>query len=262
MRSLTHAWIQTPESDKALSDFKNREWNGFEQKPACLLQGCFKLSLPCSFDWFSKLNWCHIFALMWALPPTLWAVRVAGVAPETLLCESLQPCVKGKHVLHSETQGSLSCLISEMKCFPPPALTIEASALAKTNPSRVVCTCTERIVALSKRVFFFWFLWRAPLWVLLVWFADNSHVGEHVVHVCSIYPLIRLQGSALKHASQPSSSPSPALPVHQIRSPTQVLNSFHSAWPYLVRVVCKNILVPTPITPNYCLEIWETIPLL
>lgn len=30
------------------------------------------------------------------------------------------------------------------------------------------------------------FLWRAPLWVLLVWFADNSRVGEHVVHVCSI----------------------------------------------------------------------------
>lgn len=140
---------------QASSHFKNREWNGFEQKPACLLQGCFKLSLPCSFDWFSKLNWCHIFALMWALPPTLWTGRVAGVAPETLLCESLQPCVKGKHVLHSESQGSFSCLISEMKCFPPPALTIEASALAQTNPSRVVCMCTERIVALSKKAIFF-----------------------------------------------------------------------------------------------------------
>lgn len=104
---------------------------------------------------FSKLNWCHIFALMWALPPTLWAGRVAGVAPETLLCESLQPCVKGKHVLHSESQGSLSRLISEMKCFPPPALTIEASALAQTNPSRIVCTCAERHRGTQQKGLFF-----------------------------------------------------------------------------------------------------------
>lgn len=145
-------WIR-----QALSDFKNRECNGFEQRPAYLLQGCFKLSLPCSYDWFSKLNWCHIFALMWALPPTLWVGRVAGVAPETLLCESLQPCVKGKHVLHSESQGSLSRLISEMKCFPPPALTIEASALAQTNPSRVVCTWTPSWHSAKRLGFFIFF---------------------------------------------------------------------------------------------------------
>lgn len=145
------------QNQTGLIRFQKQRMEWFEQKPACLLQGCFKLSLPCSFDWFSKLNWCHIFALMWALPPTLWAGRVAGVALETLLCESLQPCMKGKHVLHSESQGSLSRLISEMKCFPPPALTIEASALAQTNPSRVVCTCAERHRGTQQKGRFFLF---------------------------------------------------------------------------------------------------------
>lgn len=135
---------------------------------------------------------------------------------------------------------------------------------------RGLCTCPNKPVKASAHVWrtppWHWakrllFLWRAPLWVLLVWFADNSHVGEHVVHVCSIYPLIRLQGSALKHASRPSSSPPPTPPVHQIRSPIQALISFHSAQPYLVRGVCKSVVAPTQITPNYCLEIWEAIPL-
>lgn len=48
--------------------------------------------------------------------------RAARVAPGTPLRESLQRCVKGKHVLHSESQGSLSVLISVMKCLPPPRL--------------------------------------------------------------------------------------------------------------------------------------------
>lgn len=181
---------------------------------------------------------------------------MAGVAPEKLLCESLQPCVKCKHVLHSELQASLSHLIFEIECFPPLALTIQASALLKTNPSIVACTCDDATLTFRKRQIF---LRQAPLWVLLVWFIDNGHVGEHVVHVCSIYPLIRLQGSALKHASQPSSSPSPTLPVHQIRSPARPLISFYSAQPYMVSGICKSVMAPTQITPNYCLEIWELI---
>lgn len=245
------------QNQTSLIRFQKREWDGFEQKPICLLFSFLICAyLPHSPVFFLKQNWCQIFALMWALPQTSWAVRVAGVAPGKLPCESLQPCVKGKHVLHSELQGSLSHLISEMKCFPPPALTIQASALPQTNPSRVACTCDDATMALRKRLFF---LRQAPLWVLLVWFADNSHVGEHVVHVCSIYPLIRLQGSALKHASQPSSSCPPTLPVHQIRSPTRALISFHSARPYLVSGICKSVMAPTQIAPNYCLEIWETI---
>lgn len=179
-----------PESDarirQALSDFKKENGMDLNKSQSVYFFFFFNFSLPCSFPcccFFLKQNWCQIFALMWALPQTSWAVRVAGVAPEKLLCESLQPCVKGKHVLHSESQGSLSHLISEMKCFPPPALTIQASALAQTNPSRVACTCDDATMALRKRLFF---LGQAPLWVLLVWFADNSHVGEHVVHVCSI----------------------------------------------------------------------------
>lgn len=144
---VTHVWIQIyqnqmQESDKPSDLFfvflKKRM--GFEQRPICSFQLFFGyLSLPCSFHRFSKLNWCQIFALMWAS----WAVRVARVVPGTLLCESPQPCVKGKHVLHSEWQGSLSRLISEMKCFPPAALTIQASALPWTNPSRVACTCGD-----------------------------------------------------------------------------------------------------------------------
>lgn len=212
--------------------------------------------IPCFFFFFLKANRFQTCILMWALPETSGTMRVAGVAPANLLCESLQPCVKGKHVLHSESRGSLSHLIFEMKCFPPAALTIQASALAQTNPSRVACTCDDATMALRKRLFF---LRQAPLWVLLVWFADNSHVGEHVVHVCSIYPLIKLQGSAVKHASQPSSLPPPTLPVHQIRSPTRALISFHSARPYLVSGICESVMAPTQITPNYCLEIWETI---
>lgn len=76
--------------------------------------------------------------------------------------------------------------------------------------------------------------------MLLVWFADNSRVEEHVVHVCSIYPLIRLQGSALKHALQP-----PLLASTHSASPSDkeailALISFHSARPYLASGLCDR----------------------
>lgn len=66
-------------------------------------------------------------------------------------------CMKGKHVLHSELQGSLSLLISVMKCFPPPALRIQASALPQTNLSRVAHTCNNTTAAgLCKGCFSFY----------------------------------------------------------------------------------------------------------
>lgn len=120
---------------------------------AYLFTSVFHLSLACSFHWFSELNWLQIFVLMRAVPQTSLAVRAARAAPETPLCESLQWCVKGKHVLHSELQGSLSRLISVMKYFPPPAFRIQASALPQTNPSRVAHTCNDTTMALSKGCF-------------------------------------------------------------------------------------------------------------
>lgn len=123
-----------------------------EQKPIYLLQ-FFHLSLACSFNRCSNLNRCQIFALMRAVSQTSLAVRAARAAPETLLCESLQWCVKDKHVVHSESQGSLSHFISVMKCFPPPALRIQACALPQTNPSRVAHMCDDTTMVLSKGCF-------------------------------------------------------------------------------------------------------------
>lgn len=216
---LTHVWIQIHSNQianakirQASSDLKNR----MDLNKRISVNFFFFLTKAylAHSPVFLKQNCCQIFVLMWALPQTSWAVRAAGVAPEKLLCESLQPCVKDKYVLHSESQGSLSHLISEMKCFPPAALTIQASAVPQTNPSRVACTCKDAIMALRERLFF---LRQAPLWVLLVCFADSSHVVEHVVHVCSIYSLITLQGSAVKCAAVLLTSTHPASPSDKER---------------------------------------------
>lgn len=77
--------------------------------------------------------------------------------------------------------------------------------------------------------------------MLLVWFADNGRVGEHVVHVCSIYPLIRLQGSALKHALWGP----PLLPRTHSAGPSDkeailALISFHYVRAYLASEVCDR----------------------
>lgn len=200
---------EPPQSDKPDSPYQiaqkqRMHWRGGERsKSISIYFSFFSLELSLLIPLiFSEPNRLQIFALMrgCAFASNFISCESgARAAPETPLCESLQRCVKGKHVLHSESQGSLSLLISVMKCFLSPALRIQASALPQTNLSRGSAHVEQHHrgrAPLSKGCFFL----RAPLWVLLVWFADNSRVGEHVVHVCSIYPLIRLQGSALKHA--------------------------------------------------------------
>lgn len=163
----------------------------------------FSLQLSSLILTIFRANWLQIFALMRAgafFSNFISCERRRRRPPETGLCESLQRCVKGKHVLHSESQGSLS----------PPYLCDEVFSSSRSQDTGL-CTSPNKPVKgsahvqqphssqtpLRKKLFFFL---QAPLWVLLVWFADKSHVGEHVVHVCSICPLIRLQGNALKHA--------------------------------------------------------------
>lgn len=134
-----------------LSDHRETENGcvGREQSKGMSIYFTFSLELSLLIPLIFRVNWLPVFALMRAAPSpqTSLAARVARAAPETPLCESLQRCVKGKHVLHSESQGSLSLLISVMKCFPPPALRIQASALPQTNLSRGAHTCNNTTVA-------------------------------------------------------------------------------------------------------------------
>lgn len=150
-------------------------------------------------------------------PQTSLAARAAArAAPETPLCESLQRCVKGKHVLHSESQGSLSLLISVMKCFPPPARRIQAPALPQTNLLRGSAHVQQhggggpRLHSEKGCFSFYEHHFECSLFGLLI----TAMLEEHVVHVCSIYPLIRLQGSALKHALRPPPTPQHSLHLH------------------------------------------------
>lgn len=64
----------------------------------------FSLELSLLIPLIFRANWLQIFALMLAAlsPQTSLVVRAVRVAPEAPLRESLQRCVKGKHVLHSE----------------------------------------------------------------------------------------------------------------------------------------------------------------
>ena len=117
-------------------------------------------------------------------------------------------------------------------------------------------TTRPRPDSTQKRLFFFL---RAPLWVLLVWFADNSHVGEHVVHVCSICPLIRLQGSALKHAL---SHPHPSCASTHSASPSDkeailALISFHYVRADLVSGAATGSLMAPKQIIAYCLQMYK-----
>lgn len=96
----------------------------------------------------------------------------------------------------------------------------------------------------------------------------TAELGEHV-HVCSIYSLIRLQGSALKHALwAPSHPPTHPRPGPSDKEAILALISFHYVrGPYLVSVFFVfflrdrqgSLMAPTQITRRNCPRIHKKL---
>lgn len=124
------------QNQTSLIRFQKREWDGFEQKQICFV--FFNLSLSCSFPcFFFKAEWMSDICLDVGSASDFMSREWRGWPLEKLLGESLQAMREKVNTLCiQKRKGSLSRLISEMKCFPPAALTIQASALPQTNPSK------------------------------------------------------------------------------------------------------------------------------
>lgn len=126
----------------------------------------FKYLQRCRPCLFLKLHQLRE-AVRWSppLPPEHYSVKVYSGA------------WKVNNVVHSEWQGSLSPLISVMKCFSSSPLSgYRPLHFPKQSRQRQrTCATTSRQPGSARR-WLFSFL-RAPHLGLLVWFADKSQVG-------------------------------------------------------------------------------------